>query len=114
MNSTIEDAAHAASSPGMKATIGGGLVTISSGASHWIDWINTGMSMLLGVCGLAAVIYGVWRQRQQRAVEVLREAREVEAQALLHEMHRIKMAAYTARPLFDSDLGALGRPERKP
>jgi len=82
---------------------------MSSSASHWVDWINTGISMLLGIFGVTAVLYGVWRQRQQRAVEVLREAREVEAQRLLIEMHQVKMAAFLVRTALDSDLGALGR-----
>ena len=112
MSSQFEDAATAAaSSPGLRATLVGGVAAMSSSASYWVDWINTGMSMLLGLFGVVAVLYGVWRQRQQRAVEVLREAREVEAQLLLIEMHCIKVAAYMARPAFDSDLGAL---ERRP
>ena len=110
MSSPIEDAVGAAaSSAGVRATLVGGVAAISSSASHWVEWINTGISMSLGVFGVAAVIFGVWRQRQQGVIEARREAREVDAQILLHKMHQAQMVALSRPQAQASDLGALGR-----
>ena len=112
MSSQFEDAAIAASSSvAARATIAGGLVTLTSGASHWLSWFNTTLSVLLGIGGLIAVIYGVLRQRQQRAAEVRREAREIEAFRLLNELHDLKVAYLRLGRLPDSDISPLGTHE---
>lgn len=76
----------------MRALIGGGLAAFGGGASHWMEWVNNGMSMLVSVVGLGAIIYGFIRQRQQKAAEEKRAAREEELHALQVEDLRRRLA----------------------
>jgi predicted nucleic acid-binding protein len=104
LNEHVQEAATAAaSSPGLRATVGGGVAMISGGASHWVEWINSGISILLSVVGMCAVLYGVLRQREQAKLERERAVLHREEAARARELHALKVEGLRRRQNIDTD-----------